>query len=82
MIVLGGLWVAWLGYTVLYAGVAKINGDTSCTIGKAARGQCSGTAPAAHGGPQPGRTSEERRRAVLVAQHSLAPVNYLGASVG
>lgn len=40
-----GLWVAITGYTVLYAGVQKLNGDPGCTLGNALRGRCGKAAP-------------------------------------
>ena len=35
-----GIWVAVLGYTVMYAGVQKLSGDSGCSIGAAIQGKC------------------------------------------
>jgi hypothetical protein len=43
-VVVIGLWLGIVGYTVLYAGVVKLGGGT-CTLGQALSGKC---APSAH----------------------------------
>jgi hypothetical protein len=76
VIILAGLWVALIGYDVLYTGVAKLSGDTSCTIGKAFRGQCS-PGQAAVGGAQPrrGLTLLEHASSTRAMQLSTVPFN-------
>ncbi len=78
---LAGAWLAFLGYWVMYTGVAKLSGDTTCTLGKSIRGQCSpGTAGSGHGGPAPGVTSREAADAHKALQFYTLPGKPLEAA--
>jgi hypothetical protein len=58
VLVIAGLWLAIVGYAVLYTGVAKIGGDSSYHLGLALTGTAPtgapAAAPAATGGANPG----------------------------
>ena len=60
MLVPLGLWVAIIGYTVLYSGVIKLGGGT-CSLAQAFRGQCvpAGKASSSSSGPGSSTTSAQ-----------------------
>lgn len=72
--ILVGMWVAFAGYWIAYAGVAKLSGDTGCTLGRAIRGQCTpGTAGTGGPGPVPGITAADAARQHQALQFHVLP---------
>lgn len=74
MVIILGLWVAIVGYGVLYTGVAKLGGDSSYSLAKAFKG----SPPATTGGAQ-GSTTAAANAAAGAAQASAISTNPLSS---
>ena len=73
MLVPLGIWVAVIGYTVLYSGVIKLSGGT-CSIGDAFRGRCTPAAPKSAG--PPAKVPSSSPQAAAAAQRAGLPSAY------
>lgn len=67
-----GLWLAVVGYAVLYAGVSKLGG-TPCTMGQALRGSCTPGAQTTAATAGAGTTLLDSQQRLLSQQQGAVP---------
>jgi hypothetical protein len=69
-VIILGLWLAIGGYALAYAGVQKLGGDKTYSIGDALRGKTPQAQATTNSGPGTGTTQLERAQSAAGAQTS------------